>query len=80
MKLDEKQELRLILKRLAEENGVSVEQVKSDIRKAIDETWAIPDSPFKARQRKLFPNGKPSIAEFIYKMSQTVMETDDKDE
>ena len=72
--------LRLILQGIADKNGVSLERVKQDIQEAINDAWDNPDPVIRARQRELFPNGKPSIAEFIHKMSQTAMETDDTDE
>jgi len=75
--LDENKELRLILQGVAAQHGVSLEQVKRDIQEAINDTWDNPDPAIRARQRRLFPNGKPTIAEFIYRMAQEVQETDE---
>jgi len=76
--LDENKELRLILSEIAHKNGVTLEQVEQDIQDAIDGAWDNPD--FRERQKKLFPDGKPTIEEFIMKMSQFVKEASDTDD
>jgi len=57
-----------LLEQIAKQYGVSVFEVKTDMQKALDEAWNITDEKIKAEQVKLFPNGKPSLEEFIAEM------------
>jgi len=41
---------------------------------AIDAAWSNPDPMIQARQRQLFPNGKPTIEEFIRVMAKQAIE------
>ena len=43
-----------------------------EMRAAIDDAWNNPDPAVRARQRMLFPDGKPSPAEFIRVMTEQV--------
>ena len=54
-----------LLKKIAAKHGVSVGDVVREMQDIIDATWDNPDPAAKKKQRELFPNGKPSIEEFI---------------
>jgi predicted lipoprotein len=61
-----------IFEQIAAQYGVSVGEVVRDIQTAVDEAWNNPDPAIRARQRELFPNGKPSVEEFIRVMAEQV--------
>jgi len=63
-----------VFEQIAEQYGVSVGEVVRGIQIAVDEAWNNPDPAIRARQRELFPNGKPSVEEFIRKIAQQVEE------
>ena len=52
-----------MLEQIAKQHGVSIFEVKAEMEKAIDEAWnnGKPNAEFS----KTFPNGKPTIEEFI---------------
>ena len=54
-----------IIKETANEHQVTPKKVVNEIQKTIELTWSNPDPKIKAAQQKLFPNGKPSVEEFI---------------
>ena len=54
-----------LFEKIAAQYGISVSEVTREMRVAIDAAWNNPDPAIRARQRQLFPNGKPSIEEFI---------------
>ena len=54
-----------LMKKIAAQHGVSVNEVMREMQDLIDATWGNPDPAAKKKQRELFPNGKPSIEEFI---------------
>ena len=42
---------------------------EKEMRKAIDEAWAHPTKEQKLFQERYFPNGKPSVEEFVRTVS-----------
>ena len=54
------------------QNGVSVSEVAHEMEAAIDDAWDNPDPTIRARQETLFPNGKPSIENFIRVMAKQI--------
>ena len=50
-----------VLKQIADHNGVSVDEVKEDIQKVIENAAANPSEEF----RKTFGESKPSVEEFL---------------
>jgi len=40
-------------------------RVIKEMQAAVDAAWNDPDPAVQAEQRRLFPNGKPSVDEFI---------------
>jgi len=59
-----------LFEKLAAQYGVSVGEVAREMQAAIDTAWDNTDPAVRARQRALFPNGKPSIEEFIRVMAK----------
>ena len=66
-----------LLKKIATYHGVSVDEVVRDMQDTIDATWDNPDPTARKRQQELFPNGKPSIEEFIRVMAKQALEPAD---
>ena len=56
-----KKNFEKIFKKIANDNHTNVEQVKADMQLALDIAW----NNNSARFRKLFPNGKPTLEEFL---------------
>ena len=71
MGMDKKQ-LDGLLEQIAAQNGVSVDDVAREMQSTIDATWNNPDPTARESQRKLFPNGKPSIDEFILVVARQI--------
>jgi len=61
-----------IFEQLAAQYGVSVGEIIRDMQVAVDDAWDNSDPAIRARQRQLFPNGKPSVEEFIRVMAEQV--------
>jgi len=59
-----------IFEQIATQHGVSVTEVIREIQIAVDAAWNNPDPAIRAKQRQLFPNGKPSVEEFIRVMAE----------
>jgi hypothetical protein len=47
---------------------------KKEIKKAIDMAWQSPSEEQKAFQEKYFPNGKPTVEEFIKTVADLVQQ------
>ena len=54
-----------ILEQITVQHSVSITEVVREIQIAVDDAWNNTDPAIQARQRELFPNGKPSVEEFI---------------
>ena len=54
-----------ILDEVAKKYGTNIFEVIAEIQKSIDEAWDSFDAETLKKQQELFPNGKPSIEEFI---------------
>ena len=61
-----------LFKRIAARHGVSADEVTRDLQDMIDATWNNPDPATRKRQQELFPNGKPSVEEFIRVVTKQV--------
>ena len=59
-----------VFEQIAAQHGVSVTEVIKEIQIAVDAAWDNSDPTIRARQRELFPNGKPSVEEFIRVMAE----------
>ena len=60
-----KKKLDGIIEQIAARNGVSADEVLREMQIALDAAWNSPDPAARQKQRELFPNGKPSVEEFI---------------
>lgn len=45
-----------------------------EMQRAIDETWSTDNPECRLWQEKLFPNGKPTVAEFVATIAQYARE------
>lgn len=59
-----------VIKKTAKNNGVSEQHVREEMQKALDAAWNTTDEAAMKRQKELFPNGKPTLDEFIQKVSR----------
>lgn len=50
---------------IAKERGTTPNDIRKNIQIAIDMAWKSKDKKEKETQNKLFPNGKPSIENFL---------------
>jgi len=69
---DRKSDSDNIFEQVAAKYGVPVEEVVRDMQEALDDAWDNSDPAARARQRQLFPKGKPSIEEFVRVMAKQV--------
>lgn len=58
------------IKKTAKKHGVTEQHVRDEIQKALDAAWDTKNEETLKRQQELFPDGKPTIEEFIHKVSQ----------
>jgi len=61
----DKKQSNELFKEIAAQHGVSVDEVVCEMQYLLDATWDNPDPIARKKQRELFPNGKPSLEEFI---------------
>ena len=59
------------IKSAAKNNGVSEQYVRDEMQKALDAAWNSSDEEALKRQRELFPDGKPTLEEFIRRVAKT---------
>ena len=62
-----------VIKKTAKNNGVSEQHVRQEMQKALDAAWNTTDEAAMKRQKELFPNGKPTLDEFVGKISQIIV-------
>ena len=65
MKLSDKLRAKSVIRRVAAGQGLTTGEVRRDMQAALDEAWATADPAAQQRQRELFPDGKPSLEQFI---------------
>ncbi len=58
------------IKKTAMNHSTSEQNVRDEMQKAIDVAWDTKDELALKRQKELFPNGKPTVEEFISKISK----------
>jgi|GEM_PF-1719807 len=54
---------------IAEEYGVLPQELRKEMQDTIDASWSSDDEQVIRNQRVLFPNGKPTVEEFITTMA-----------
>lgn len=55
------------IQKVADREGKSYAEIAAAMQAAIDDAWSKPE--FAEHQNELFPNGKPSEAEFIVRIA-----------
>lgn len=58
-----------IIRRVAERYGVTTDEVRREMQAALDATWA---GQGGSERDVLFPNGKPSLEEFVVTLARNV--------
>ena len=61
-----------ILARVAKTSKDSQEKVEKDMQALLDATWSNETNPAKENLRALFPNGKPTLEEFVLGLANQV--------
>lgn len=64
---------RISLARLATEKNIPLHEIIESIQEVIDLAWASPTPEQKMVQSKLFPDGKPSPAHFVGRLSREII-------
>lgn len=59
------------VRKTAKSHGICEQQAREEMQKALDAAWDTTDEKALKRQRELFPGGKPTLEEFIHKISET---------
>ena len=67
MKINEIIRGRAAIQKVADREGKSYAEIEAAIQEAIDLAWAEPEA--RAYQNAMFPEGKPSPAEFVGRMA-----------
>ena len=58
-----------IIRKVAERYGVTTDEVRREMQAALDATWA---GQGGSERDRLFPNGKPSLEEFVTTLARSV--------
>jgi len=69
-----KKQANELFEKIASQHGVSVDRAVGEMQDLIDATWDNPDPTALKKQGELFPNGKPSIEEFIRVMAKQIQQ------
>lgn len=65
MTIKEKIAVAVAIQATAAKEGTSFEEARRQMQLALDEAWAVTDPVTRRRQNELFPEGKPTVEEFI---------------
>ena len=58
-----------VIRRVAQRHGLSTDDVRREMQAALDEARATADPAAKQRQQELFPDGWPSLEQFIARVA-----------
>ena len=61
-------EIKNLIERVAAELCTSKDEVRQEIQAAIDAAWDNPYEAIRERHQVLFPDGRPSVEDFIRKI------------
>ena len=75
MTIFEKHRTKNIIKKTAKLHGTTTEQCRVDMQEVIDAAWSSADPAARARQNELFPNGKPTVEEFLNRVAAEIKKT-----
>ena len=65
-------DLAKILEKVAKKYGTNIFEVIAEIQTSIDDAWDGFDAETLKKQQELFPNGKPTIEEFIRTLADKI--------
>ena len=69
---------RQIIRNVAENNGQTEAEVRGQMQALLDISWSQDDPGTRAKLDALFPDGKPSLEEFILRLSGEVQKEMDE--
>ena len=72
MKIFDSMKGRTVIRRTADHFGESELQIRKDMQEALDAAWATDDPAAKKLQEELFPDGKPSLEQFIVTLGRYI--------
>lgn len=72
MKILRKKNMKNILEMVAQQEGVSVDEVRQEMELAIEEARNNPDPEKQANFKKMFGNSTPTPEEFISKVTKSL--------
>lgn len=70
MKIFDNLKGRTAIRRTACHYGKTEAEIRQEMQIALDSAWDASDPDTKRMQAELFPDGKPSLEEFIIKLSK----------
>ena len=65
MRLRDKIRSMAVISLIAEQEGLTTDDVRREMQLVLNEAWASADPAAQQRQKELFPDGKPSLERFI---------------
>lgn len=65
MKFMDKLKGQAVIRQVAQREGLSEGEVRRQMQAALDAAWDSTDGAVKAEQARLFPDGKPTLEQFI---------------
>ncbi len=72
MKFSDKVKAKAVIRRVADQYGVAVSEVRREMQAALDAAWDNPDEQVQEQQRRLFPEGKPSLELFLVTLAKDI--------
>lgn len=78
MKILDNMKGRSVIRCTADHFGESELQVRKDMQEALDAAWATDDPAAKKLQEDLFPDGKPTLEQFIVTLGRHIREQQER--
>lgn len=63
-------QIKKSISKVAEKNHLPKDIICDEMQKAIDTAWETKEPEAVKKQQELFPNGKPSVKDFIKKIAE----------
>lgn len=63
---------KAVIRRTAQHYDMPTAEVRAEIQKCLDDAWNTDDPAVKQAQEKLFPEGKPTMEEFICRVAAAI--------
>lgn len=64
--------MQIVIQELARQEHVSEETVLIEMQKALDAAWEKGDMKTRTSQNEMFPEGKPTLEQFIQKIAERI--------